>query len=91
MATATLSQSKTAPEHIQHFERKIREMKKAFAALPGDDFHEQLIIVIHRPGWTTIAEGQFFEAAVDSIRAQAQLLAQMQQQLMAAANSVRRN
>ena len=91
MATASLHQSQASPEHIQRFEGKVREMKSALAALPGGDFHEKLIIVIHRPGWTTIAEGQFFEAAADSILAQTRQLAQLHQQLMAAADSVGSN
>jgi hypothetical protein len=91
MATASLHQSQASQEHIQRFEGKVRAMKTALAAVPGDGFHEKLITVIHRPGWTTIAEGQFFEAALDSILAQTQQLAQLHQQLMAAADSVGRS
>ena len=87
MATAAKPVSAT---HVQKFTQKLQAVRQAVASLPGDDFHQQLILVIHRPGWTTIAEGMFFEALADSILAQTQHLAQLHQQLMAASQAVGR-
>jgi hypothetical protein len=74
--------------HVERFTKKLHSVRKAAADLPGDDFYNNLINIIHRPGWTTPAEVLFFESVVDSIVAQTQHLAQLQQQLMAAAEAV---
>jgi hypothetical protein len=86
MATATLSHT----EHIKRFEGKLNEVKQALASLPGDNFFNEINIIIHRPGWTTIAEGLFFENAVDAITVQTQRLAEMQNQLLAVSEAVGR-
>jgi 3-methyladenine DNA glycosylase/8-oxoguanine DNA glycosylase len=74
--------------HVQRFEKKLHSIRQAVSSLPGDDFHNTLIGVIHRPGWTTIAEGMFFEALADAILTQTQHLAQLHQQLKAASDAV---
>jgi hypothetical protein len=43
---------------------------------------------MHRPGWTTLAEGLFFEAVVDSMLTNTQQLTQLHAQLMAGAQAV---
>jgi hypothetical protein len=87
MATAAKPKPATSA-HVERFTKKLHSVRQAIANLPGDDFHQQLITVIHRPGWTTIAEGMFFEALADSILAQTQHLAQLHQQLKAASEAV---
>ncbi len=89
MTTATATHEVTA-EHIQRFDKKVTDMRRAFAALPADDSFETLLNLIHRPGWTTIAEGIFFEGLVDSITQQTNQLANLQTQLMAGAAQVGR-
>ncbi len=86
MATSTLPHASV--EHIQRFERKVRDLKHMHAALPTADFYEQLIPIIHRPGWTTPAESLFFESAVESLMLQTRQLAEMQKQLLAASEAV---
>jgi len=88
MATATVSTHGTSAEHIQRFEQKLGKVKQAVAALPGDDYHQVLINIMHRPGWTTPAETILFEALVDSILTQTQHLAQLHQQLLAGSKAV---
>jgi len=89
---ATLTKSKpVSATHVERFTKKLQAVRQAIASLPGDDFHEQLLIVIHRPGWTTIAEGMFFEALADSILAQTEHIADLHQQLMAASEAVGRD
>jgi hypothetical protein len=87
MATATATHATTA-EHIKRFETKISAVKQAVDGLPGDDYFNELFKIIHRPGWTTIAEGVLFETMVDTMLAQTRQLAQMHQQLMTGAQAV---
>ena len=62
MATLEQSRPQASVEHLQRFERKLREASRAIARLPGDDYYAQLQKIIRRPGWTTVAEGIFFES-----------------------------
>jgi hypothetical protein len=87
---ATLAKSKPeAPaDQVQRYERKLREVKQAVANLPGDDYHTELMKIVHRAGWTTLAEGIFFEALIESILAHTRDLAQLHQRLRAAFEAV---
>jgi hypothetical protein len=89
MTTATATHDVTA-EHIKRFEKKITDMRRAFAALPTDDSFETLLKYIHNPGWTTLAESTFFEGLVDSMTHQTQQLTNLHKQLMAGAEQVGR-
>lgn len=86
----TLAQAKSANSttHIARYEKKILEAQQAVSQLPGDDYYGNLLGVIHRPGWTTIAEGLFFEALVDTIHARARELADLHIRLKEASESV---
>jgi len=86
---AKLAKSKpTSVAHIERFTKKVNAVRQAVAALPEDDWYDNLINIIHHPGWTTIAEGMFFDSLADSILAQTQQLAQLHQQLQAASEAV---
>ena len=86
------SLAKTKPEspadQVQRFERRLREVKQAIAALPGEEYHAELIKVVRRAGWTTLAEGIFFEALIESILANTRDLQQLHARLKAAFEAV---
>jgi hypothetical protein len=88
VATVSKSKPEAPADQIQRFERKLREVKQAVANLPGDEYHAELIKVVHRAGWTTLAEGIFFEALIESILAHTRDLAQLHQRLRAAFEAV---
>jgi len=89
MATATAVRGPHAEAgHVQRFEKKVNAVQQAVKQLPNDDYFNTLLGIIHRPGWTTIAEGLFFETMVDSILVQTQQLNQMHKQLLAGATAV---
>jgi hypothetical protein len=87
---ASLAKSKPAAtaDQLQRFERRLREVKQAMANLPGEQFHAELINTVRRAGWTTLAEGVFFEATVESILAHTRDLQQLHQKLKAAFEAV---
>ena len=87
---ATLAKSKpdASADQVQRFERKLREVKQAIAKLPGDEYHEELLKIVGRAGWTTLAEGIFFEALVESMLAHTRDLTQLHQRLKAAFEAV---
>jgi hypothetical protein len=88
MATLAKPKPVTSTDHVQRFEKKLHAVKQAVAGLPGDQYHTELLGIIHRPGWTTIAEGLFFETIVDSMLTHTQHLAQLHEKLKAASEAV---
>ena len=84
MATVAKSKSEASPDQVRRFERKLREVQEAMAKLPSGADHEGLIKTVRRAGWTTQAEGIFFDALVESMLAHARDLAQLHQRLKAA-------
>ncbi len=88
---ATLAKSKpdASADQVQRFERKLREVRQAIANLPGDEYHQELLQIVRRAGWTTLAEGIFFEAVMESKLAHTRDLAQLHQRLKAAFEAVK--
>jgi hypothetical protein len=88
VATLAKSKPETSVDQVQRFERKLREVKQAVASLPGNGYHAELLNLVRRAGWTTNAEGIFFDALTDSILAQTRDLQQLHQRLKAAFEAV---
>ena len=67
---------------IKKLDKKIANLKKTLAGL-GDGKHlDELFIIIHSPGWTTLRELAFSMALVDSMTAHAQALTKTQTALV---------
>ncbi len=88
MATVAKSKPEAPADQVQRFERRLREVKQAIASLPGEQYHEELVKIIRRAGWTTLAEGIFFESLIESILAHTRDLQQLHQKLKAAFEAV---
>ena len=88
MATVAKSKPAASADQVQRFERRLREVKQAVAGLPGEEYHEELIKIVRRAGWTTLAEGIFFEALIESILAHTRDLTQLHQKLKTAFEQV---
>ncbi|MGC2402515.1 MAG: hypothetical protein WA510_22170 [Acidobacteriaceae bacterium] len=87
---ATVGKSMRAPsgDGVLRFERKLREVKLALAALPGAPYHEELLQTVRRAGWTTQAEGIFFDTLTDQMLAHIRDLQLLHQRLKAAFEAV---
>jgi hypothetical protein len=88
VATLAKSKPEASAAQVQRFERKLREVKQTLANLPGDDYYDELIKTVRRAGWTTLAEGIFFDALAESMLAHTRDLAQLHQRLKAAFEAV---
>ncbi|MGB6724822.1 MAG: hypothetical protein WBE74_02895, partial [Terracidiphilus sp.] len=77
--------------HILHFEKQINKLQHSLGTLGGRGSLKGLLEVIHRPGWTTIAENTFFTGIVDAMIAQTKVLATMKQTLLGGAAKVEIN
>lgn len=51
--------------HIEKIDRRLRELGAAFAGLGGTDDIEEMLKVIHAPGWTTLQEVFFVNSMLD--------------------------
>ena len=56
---------------LQNYDKKITALSDALAKLASKDDFERLLLMIRKPGWTTIAEVAFGFAIVDHMTAQA--------------------
>jgi hypothetical protein len=88
VASLAKSKPEVSTEQVQRFERRLREVKEAIANLPGDEDHYELLQIVRRVGWTTLAEGIFFDALIESILAHTRDLRQLHERLKNAFESV---
>jgi len=75
-------------KHIEKLGKKIEELNHDLAQLGNTEDLENLIQIIHRPGWTTLPEIAFASGIVESLHAQTKALAQLKSTLIKASESV---
>ena len=54
-------------DHVETLEPKIRALQAGLNKIALDKRTEQLLVIIHKPGWTTPQEIEFVHAALDSL------------------------
>lgn len=73
---------------LNQLETDIKALKSSHAALADGRALDELLVIIHRPGWTTPAELAFVQAGLESAHAQTRQLAASTQGLLTAAKLV---
>jgi hypothetical protein len=53
-------------EHIEHLERRLHALKELCSEAGSTEDVEELLLLIHRPGWTTLREGMFVNSLMDA-------------------------
>jgi len=77
------------PKHdVTNLETRIKELTKTLTQLTTEQDFQELIQIIHRPGWTTPAEFAFATGIVDTMLAQAKALTNLKQALLAGSREV---
>ena len=69
-------------QHVVQLERRVRTLGAQLETMSDSSDLEELIILIHRPGWTTPAEYLLVNAAIDAIQQQVEMLTGMRQALL---------
>ena len=77
--------------HLAQLEAKIKGLNADLAKLGDSKPTEELLRIIHQPGWTTIAEGLLVEAIVASMHAQVGAALELRTALLNAASRVELN
>jgi hypothetical protein len=73
---------------LTHLETQVKEMCQNLAHLADDTDFQELISIIHRPGWTTVAEAALVKGVIDSMHAQTKTLVGLKQALLTGSRAV---
>jgi hypothetical protein len=77
--------------HAEDLEPKIRELRSALQDLSKGEQLDELIELIHRPGWTTLAEVAFVEGVIGSLIAQTETVQGLKNVLLSASSRIELN
>jgi hypothetical protein len=77
-----------APYDSHILERKVTDLSKALAHLDNPEDWRELIMILHRPGWTTPAEYIFASGILTSMLDHTEALAKLKKQLLEGSNAV---
>jgi hypothetical protein len=77
-----------AHNHVKELDHKITALSDALAHLGRGTSLKELLKIIRFPGYTTPAELAFTHALLDSMQAHVQVMAKMEEQLLAASKQV---
>ena len=88
----SLGMAMSRRSHVKSAERKIKDLRAHFERI-GDATAslDELIQIIHKPGWTTILEATLLEAILDSQTKHAQTVLELTKRLVSAAKKVELN
>jgi hypothetical protein len=73
---------------IKKIESRCQELTQALKGAADNKDFDELLTIIHKPGWTTPAEALLVHALLESMVAQAKHLAGLKQTLLAGARAV---
>jgi len=79
-----------AKKDTSNLVKRINAVKKQAADFPVDADMNELLKIIHRPGWTTPAELLFVLAGLEALEAQLQAIGGLSESLLAASRAVGR-
>jgi hypothetical protein len=76
---------------LTHLEAKIKELRATLTNLADGRGFEEFIRIIHKPGFTSVAEATLFNGVVDSMAEQAKTVLGLKQVLLTGAEKVELN
>jgi hypothetical protein len=74
---------------ITHLETKVKALSAQLKALADTSDVEELLSLIHKPGWTTIAELTLVSGIVDSIQGHTNNLAELRKTLLSGSRAIK--
>lgn len=77
-------------EHAKTLEPKIRALQEGLKTTASEINTEQLLLIIHRPGFTTPQEAEFVHAMLDSLAHRIEGVGRTHRALVAAADKIGR-
>lgn len=74
--------------HIERLDRRLRALGDTFAGLGDTSDVEEMLVIIHRPGWTTPVGVHLMNALVDAAQRTADDARQLREALRAGALAI---
>lgn len=78
----------TGGHDLAHLENRIKELSGHVSAMSTTDDFDELLVIIHRPGWTTPAEMLLVAGLVDAMHEHAHAFATLRQALVNGSRAV---
>jgi len=78
-------------DDLADLESKIKTLRNNLKSLADDRAFDEFISIIHKPGFTSVAEQFFILAVVDSMSGQTKVLSDLKQVLLTGAGRVMLN
>jgi hypothetical protein len=75
-------------EHIARIETRIKELEKITDALSTNTTTQELLRIIHNPGWTTLPEAQLVQALTEATIANAKQAITLREELLRCAKLI---
>jgi hypothetical protein len=73
---------------IAAMEKQLQNIQKSLAVLTGSNYPEELMLIVRRPGFTTVAEAMLIHTMLDHMRSQIEQLRRSCDGLPAAAREI---
>lgn len=74
--------------HVEKLEKQVGQLRDILRELNDKLSLDEFLTIIHRPGWTTIAEWKLVEGGLDSMIAMAAALNDLKLSILAGARAV---
>jgi hypothetical protein len=75
-------------DHIDRIEGRLKELETLTKSFASNEDTQELMRIIHRPGWTTPAETQLMLALTEATIADVKQAARLRQELLTCAKAV---
>ncbi len=75
-------------QHVLHLETKIKRLREQLTNTATKGDLEELITIIHRPGFTSVAESMFANAIVDALLAHTETIAALKSALVKGSQAI---
>jgi hypothetical protein len=76
-------------QSIKHLGTKVKALSAQLKTLADTSDVEELLVLIHKPGWTTIAELTLVSGVVDSIQGHANNLTELRKTLLSGSRAIK--
>jgi hypothetical protein len=73
---------------IAAMDRKLQNIRKSLAELTACRYPDELMLIVRRPGFTTVAEAMLIQTALDYMHSQIEALRRSCDGLLAAAREI---
>lgn len=83
-----LTDQDTLGDHMARLHEQIEHLRSEFDATVAEAPYKELLVIIHKPGWTTPQEAALTRVMVNNMSAHIRALRQANRELLAAAREV---